>query len=402
MHKQARIARLVSHVAWTLVFAAVTVLAWAQPQANAATVIELFGRSGCSRCNSAETYLRALASVRPELTIRHYDVVSDGAALERLRALTIEAGYDQAGVPSVYVRGRLFVGFENAETTGAAIERWLDGLEAAGDAKGSKAGACDPANSSPCPSEPPVRVRLPWFGELDVHALGLPVFTLAMGLIDGFNPCAMWVLMFVLSMLVNLKDRTRMAIIGGTFVLVSGLVYYAFMAAWLNVFLFIGLSRAIQIVLGVLAIAIGAVHVKDFFAFQRGVSLSIPDRAKPGVYRRARDILRAENLAGALAASVVLAVLVNLIELLCTAGLPAIYTQVLAAQHVTPAAHYTYLALYNVAYVLDDSFVLILAVVTLSRRKLQERGGRVLKLLSGSAIIVLGLLLVFEPAWLAW
>src|SRR5690606_40325335 len=102
----------------------------------------------------------------------------------------------------------------------------------------------------------PTGVDTTLFGAVDVERLGLPLFTIAIGLLDGFNPCAMWVLLFLLSLLVHLHDRLRMALIAGTFVLVSGAVYYAFMAAWLNVFLAVGMSAALRIGLGVLAVII--------------------------------------------------------------------------------------------------------------------------------------------------
>jgi hypothetical protein len=154
-------------------------------------------------------------------------------------------------------------------------------------------------------------------------------------------------------------------------------------------------------VLGVIAIAIGAVHVKDFFAFRRGISLSIPEAAKPGIYRRVRKVLDAEHLAVAWrdrrprrdGQSRRAAV---------HGGLPALYTEVLARQGVSRAGYYGYLALYNVAYMVDDALMLAVALVTLSQHKLQERGGRVLKLISGLVMAVLGVLLVFAPEWLSW
>lgn len=379
----------------------------AQPAPEAASsppVIELFGREGCPHCAAAQRYLDALTRARPELRVHHFDVVEDPKALARLQTLTAEAGLVQAAVPAVYVRGRLFIGFDGPTTTGAAIEAWLDqrSTDLAFVPSGS---TCAPSSAVPCAPTPAPEahaMRVPLLGELDVRSLGLPLFTLAVGLIDGFNPCAMWVLLFVLSMLVNLHDRARMALVGGTFVLVSGVVYFAFMAAWLNFFLLVGISRTVQIALGVIAIAIGSVHVKDFFAFGKGISLSIPDAAKPGIYRRVRQVLSAEHLGAALGAVVVLATMVNVVELLCTAGLPALYTQVLTAQHLPMSGYYAYLALYNIAYMLDDSIMLGIAVVTLSQRKLQERGGRVLKLVSGLVMAALGLMLVFAPRWLSW
>jgi cytochrome c biogenesis protein CcdA len=243
-------------------------------------------------------------------------------------------------------------------------------------------------------------VDLPLFGRIEVRKLGLPLFTIAVGLVDGFNPCAMWVLLFLLSILVNVKDRRRIILIAGTFVMISGLAYFLFMAAWMKVFLLVGYVRWIQVVLGILAIVVGSIHVKDFFAFKKGISLSIPESAKPGIYQRVRNIVTAENLLGALAGAVILAVLVNIVELLCTAGLPAIYTQILSMHQLPLWQNYAYLALYIIAYMFDDSLMVLVVTWTLSKNKLQETQGRWLKLISGVVILVLGLLMIFKPDWL--
>lgn len=244
------------------------------------------------------------------------------------------------------------------------------------------------------------RVDLPVFGELSAKAIGLPLFTIAVGLVDGFNPCAMWVLLFLLSVLVNLRDRWKILAVAGTFVLISGAAYFAFMAAWLNVFLLVGYLRWVQFTLGLLAVSVGSIHIKDFFAFKQGLSLSIPESAKPGLYARVRRIVNAESLTGAVAGAAVLAVLVNIIELLCTAGLPALYTEILTMHGLPAWQNYAYLLLYNIAYMFDDSLMVGLVVVTLGRRKMQETHGRWLKLVSGSVIAALGLVMIFRPEWL--
>ncbi len=243
-------------------------------------------------------------------------------------------------------------------------------------------------------------MEVPVLGQLSASRLGMPVFTILVGLVDGFNPCAMWVLLFLLSVLVNLKSRAKILAVAGTFVVISGLAYFVFMAAWMNFFLLVGYLRPVQILLGTLAIGMGAIHVKDFFAFKRGITLSIPDSAKPGIYSRVRRIVTAENLWGAIAGASVLAVLVNLVELLCTAGLPALYSQILTQQGYPAWKNYAYLGLYILAYMFDDALMVALIVITLDRRKLQESQGRWLKLLSGTAIILLGAIMLFRPQWL--
>jgi glutaredoxin len=334
--------------------------------------IEIFTRAGCPHCAEAERFLAELARELPALRIVSRDVVADPAALVRLRAVASAGGRTALGVPAFVVGGELLVGFSGAETTGREIRRLL-GEPAAPDADGA---------------------AVPLLGRITVRDLGLPAFTVILGLLDGFNPCAMWVLVFVLSLLVNLHDRTRMLAVGGTFVAVSGLVYFAFMAAWLNVFLVLGHSRLVEALLGGIALGIGILNVKDFAALGRGPSLSIPASAKPGIYARARRIVYAERLGPGLAGAVVLAALVNVVELLCTAGLPALYTHALARQALPAWQHYAYLGLYNAFYMLDDALVLAAFVVTLERFKLGERGGRWLKLVSGAVMLALGALLL--------
>jgi hypothetical protein len=351
--------------------------------------IEVFVRAGCSFCEEAKRFLRDLERRRPKLRVRVRDISRDAEALQELSELAHRSGIRPFGVPAFYLRGQLMVGFLSVETTGKAIETLLD--------------------QSPAVSErevgnrllEPGTVEVPLLGRLHVRELGLPAFTIILGLLDGFNPCAMWVLLFLLSVLVNLHDRKKMLLIGGIFVAVSGVVYFAFMVAWFNLFLLVGASRIAQVLLGSIAALIGMLNVKDSVVFGWGPSVGIPEAAKPGIYSQVRRVLRAENLLGAITAVIVLAVLVNTVELLCTAGLPAIFTQVLTLQPLSNWAYYAYMVLYNLAYIVDDSLMLAVAVVTLSREKLQETGARWLKLLSGVVMLALGLILLLHPEWLA-
>lgn len=367
--------------------------------------IEVFVRQGCPHCTEAKRFLEDLQRDRPTLRIVIRDIGEDPTALRQLQELAARHGVQALGVPAFHLRGSLIVGYANAESTGARIAALLD-QPPSERTEGRAQGACRPATDSSCidtahpPLHPPDSIETRWLGRLSAGELGLPLFTIIVGLLDGFNPCAMWVLLFLLSLLVNLRDRLKMALIAGTFVAVSGLIYFAFMTAWLNIFLLIGLSRPLQIGLAGIALLLGAVNVKDFFALHRGISLSIPESAKPGLYVHIRRILQADNLAGALAGIVVLAGFVNLVELLCTAGFPALYTQILTLQQMPSWKYYGYLGLYNLAYIFDDSLMVTIAVVTLSREKLQERAGRWLKLTSGLVMACLGAILLLHPKWL--
>lgn len=362
--------------------------------------LEVFVRAGCPHCEAATTFLRDLQRHRPTLQIQLRDVGRDQSALTRLETLAKQRAVTILGVPAFYLQGELIVGYRDAETTGADLLALIDkaspvlGSEPFSACRPTQPDCSMPTGDSMAGED---SILLPWFGRLSHHEIGLPLFTLVIGLLDGFNPCAMWVLLFLLSLLVSLQDRVKMSFVAGTFVLVSGLVYFAFMAAWLNVFLIVGLSRTVQLSLGGVALLIGGVNVKDFFAFRQGLSLTIPDSAKPGLYVRLRRIVQAENLTGALLGVVILAGLVNVVELLCTAGFPAIYTHILSTQPLVTWQYYGYLALYNAAYIFDDALMVTIAVITLGRHKLEEREGRWLKLISGAVMIGLGLLLIVKP-----
>lgn len=424
---------------------------------------DVYTRSTCSKCKAAKAFIGQLSQRWPAIRFRIYEITYDTDARRRYQELCQSRG-KIPGLPTIHFAGQVMIGYQGDHSTGAELEAMIrkaagnhagpavtDPNHSTGSLKhrtirrasigltafwkpqpqdDSDAESKREFDQVPLPDEgfddvplPEVAIeddfgegalveeaqqsepesdliQVPFFGELSVSELGLPAFTFLVGLVDGFNPCAMWILVFLLSVLVNIKDRKKILLIAGTFVVVSGMAYYAFMAAWLNLFMLIGIARPAQIILGVMAIVIGVINVKDFFAFKQGVSLSIPDSQKPGIYKRVREIVAAKYLPAALASVIVLAVIVNLVELLCTAGLPALYTQILTMQDLAAWQNYAYLGLYISAYMLDDTVLLAVIVATLSHRKLQEREGRWLKLGSGAVILALGVVMIFRPDWL--
>ena len=343
-------------------------------------VLHVFVREGCPHCAAAEDYLQELQQAHPALEVRLHQVGTDPRALAELQTISRRAGIRAPGVPTFVIHDTVLVGFDGPAGVGRQLQELVQREQQEQTSKGLiRAG--------------------PW-GPISVDRLGMPLFTLALGLLDGFNPCAMWVLLFLLSLLVHWRDRRRLALVAGTFVLVSGAVYYAFMAAWLNVFLVLGLSRPIQLLLGALALVIGGVNLGDASRPGQRYTLSIPEGAKPGLYERMRALVQTQSLAPALAGVALLAVVVNLVELLCTAGLPALYTAVLSQQALLAWGHYGYLGLYIVGYIADDTLMVALAVWALGNRRLSETGGRRRKALSGAVMLSLGLVLLLRPGWL--
>jgi len=368
--------------------------------------IEVFVRNGCPHCAQAELFLQTLAKEQPNLSIVIHDVAEEPAALKRLQDLAKDQGTGTARVPAFQVGGQLIVGYSDDVTSGQLIRGALAqaGIAAQIPKNSATSGSCEAEQVVSCTSgtdnanTAPQAFTVNFLGrKIALDSVGLPLFTLAMGLLDGFNPCSMWVLILMISLLASMHNRWRMFAIAGTFIAVEGIAYFIFMTAWLNLFLLIGLSRLSEIAIAGIALLAGLINLKDFGFYRQGVSLSIPGKAKPGIYARIRGILQAQNLAGAMLAAVVLAILVQIVEFMCTSGFPALYTRILTLQQLNSISYYGYLLLYNLAYMFDDLIILTIGIITLSQRRLQEKEGRGLKLISGLVMIGLGLYLILYP-----
>jgi hypothetical protein len=341
-----------------------------------------FWSAHCPHCHDAHPVVEQLAIDLP--WVRLHSLRVDGrpeniAIFERLAAAS---GGGARSVPAFVFCGRMLVGWDS----GGAAERSLrQGLLACRESGGGPEGQTQQPLS------------LPMFGDVDPHAWSLPVFTVVIAALDSFNPCAFFVLLFLMSLLVHAGSRSRMLAIGGVFILISGAVYFLAMAAWLNLFGLLGHLPLVTLVAGLLAVTISLVNIKDYFWFKRGVSLSISAPHQRRLAQRMRGLLASGSLPAMLAATVTLAVVANLYELLCTAGFPMVYTRLLTLHEMEGAGYYLYLLLYNIVYVVPLMLIMVTFVFTLGQRKLQEGEGRILKLLSGLMMLALGLVLIFAP-----
>ena len=364
-----------------LLFLAAGLPPWAQAADPAGRVdLHFFWSHTCPHCQAARPFVETLAQRLPWLALHSHEVSQDPVARERYRTLAAELGEEARSVPAFIFCGRLEVGFDDAATTGRELEAALVRCREGGPS-----------------AAPDAALTLPLLGRIDPARWSLPVFTLVIASLDAFNPCAFFVLLFLLSLLVHAGSRARMLYVGGVFLFFSGFVYFLFMAAWLNVFRWLGELTLVTAAAGVLALVVAALNIKDYYLFKQGPSLSIPESAKPGLFQRMRGLLKADSLPALTVGTVVLAVAANSYELLCTAGFPMVYTRLLTLADLPPGAHYAYLAAYNVVYVLPLLAITLAFTFTLGSRKLSEAEGRFLKLLSGLMMLGLGVLLLAAP-----
>ncbi len=373
--------------------------------AGGKTIVHFFWGTGCPHCEKEKRFLAELQRKNPSLEIRDYEVLYNTKNRDLLVSLLKAHGMQASGVPLTFIGSRVFRGFsiQTKEEMEVAARECLE--KGCPDPLAPPEGvvhrqAAEPPAGMAAGRAKGLFVDIPLLGSLDARSTSLPMLTLVIAGMDSFNPCAFFVLLSLLGLLVHARSRNKMLLVGGVFVFFSGFIYFLFMAAWLNLFLVMGNVAVITRIAGGVSLLIAAVNIKDFFLFKKGVSLSIPDSAKPRLFDRMRRLLRSTSLFSILAGTTVLAVMANSYELLCTAGFPMVFTRILTLNHLTTASYFLYLVFYNVIYIIPLGIIVVMFTLTLGSKKMTEWQGRMLKLVSGTMMLGLGGVLLIEPALL--
>jgi len=220
-----------------------------------------------------------------------------------------------------------------------------------------------------------------------------------MGILDGFNPCALWTLLFLLSLLLGMASRVRMWILGSTFIVASALVYFLFMTAWLHLVLFLGFILWVRVAIAGLALTGGSYSLYKGWKRESGCIVE-GDQRRLRVFERLKVAVRQQSFLLAILGILLLAFAVNLVELICSAGLPAIFTQVLALNNLSPWQSYALIALYIFFFMIDDLFVFFATMMTLEMTGITTKYTRVSHLVGGALMVAIGILLIFKPEWL--
>ncbi|WP_455202287.1 thioredoxin family protein [Kaarinaea lacus] len=369
---------------------------WYSNPLNNEPVVNLyfFWSKKCPHCREAVPFIENLNKKHAWLTVYSRELTEHPEHIKQYISMAADLDQVARSVPAFFWCGNMTVGYDNPENMGKYLEQEL--VKCHEWVKSNRVQAKPELVSV---FDNPV-IALPLLGTISLQDYSLSAYTIILAGLDAFNPCAFFVLLFLLSLLVHAKSRKRMFIVGGVFVLFSGLMYFLFMAAWLNVFLVIGKINAITIAAGLLAMGIALLNIKDYFWFKQGLSLSIPDGARPSLYQRMRKLVNADNMPAMLLATMGLAAFANLYEFLCTAGFPMVYTRILTMEELPSLTYYLYLVFYNIIYIVPLLVIVIVFTLSFGARKLQEEQGKQLKLVSGMMMLYMGLVLVFVPDWL--
>lgn len=345
----------------------------------------IFWRIGCPYCEAEREFLSELSVEYPDLEIVEFEVGSNAANRELFIAALAEYGMEPRGVPTTIYQGQVWEGF--SEIIGREI-------------RATVAAAFAPENEGITEPPPPSGeiVDVPLVGEVDVENQSLLISTLAIGFVDGFNPCSLWVLSMLLALVLHTGSRRRVLAVGGVFLVITTALYGLYMIGAYSILSYLAFVTWIRVAVAVLALGFGLVNLKDFFWFGKGVSFSISEKQKPGLYQRMRAVAVAdEPLPRVLAGTAALAVGVSLIETPCTAGFPVMWANLVGAADVGVTVALTLFAVYMLVFLLDELAVLGVAVVAIRVTKVQERHGRVLKLVGGMVMVTLAGVLIFAP-----
>jgi thiol-disulfide isomerase/thioredoxin len=370
--------------------------------------LEFYGTETCPYCLQMGLFLDDLeARYGDAVRVERYEVANDLAARDRWVQEMAARGQEASGVPTTMLGETVWVGFN--EQIGAEVESAV--IAAIETAEAQAPG--EPTDESPVGPDPPSAanapgagtggadavIDVPLLGEIDAAARSAVGATVLIALIDGFNPCSLWVLTVLLAMVLNAgASRGRVALVGGTFLTVTGLIYGLFIAGVFTVLGFIEHLDAIRIGVAAIALFVGAVNVKDYVAYKRGLSFTIPDRFKPKIYRGGRAVRDLNRpLPAVLGTTIAMAAGIALIELPCTAGFPVIWSGIMRTQGVEGAEFGALLGLYLLIYVLDELVLFAIVVATLKIGRFEERHGRLLKLLAGTVMLSLGVVLLVAP-----
>ena len=241
-------------------------------------------------------------------------------------------------------------------------------------------------------------INLPLIGSIDLSVQPLIFSTLMIAFVDGFNPCSIWVLTILLALVLHSGSRFRVLLVGLTFLFTTAAIYGAFIAGVFSILAFAAYLPWIYWIVALFALAFGAVNVKDYFWFKRGLSFTIDDKHKPGIFKGFRDLMtNGRSPLALVGATILMASGIALIELPCTAGFPVIWSSLLSANDVRGLEFLTLLAVYLLVYLGIELVIFGIAVVKLRIDRFQEDQGRFLKLVGGVIMIALALVLIAAP-----
>jgi thiol-disulfide isomerase/thioredoxin len=390
--------------------------------------IYLFWGEGCPHCAKAKPYFAGLAHKYPQVIYRDYEIYYDEAGQKLFSDMAAAHGFEIQGVPTALVGPYLMVGY--AEEYKPQIEEIIvyciqngcldagaglidDSSPASAQETGfpvpsttsAERAQIPPSSSFPVESAPDGEltqqhvVTLPIIGPVNLDQHSLTLSTALIAFVDGFNPCSLWVLSMLMALVLHTGSRKKVLLIGLIFLTVTAGIYALFIAGLFSVLRLVSFMGWVQVLVAGVALVFGLVNIKDYFWYKTGVSFTISDKQKPGIFQKIRRIIASsDSIWGLAGATVVMAAGVSFVEFSCTAGFPVLWTNLLVAQGVSSSGFVALLLLYLIIYQIDELAIFGSMVVTLKGSRLEEKHGRVLKLFGGVLMLALAVVMLINPS----
>ena len=388
--------------------------------------IHLFYGNGCPHCAAEEEFLSDYLKDRTDVKLYKYEVWYDSHNQELLSKVQKEMGTtNKNGVPFTVIGKKTIVGYADGVTDEQikdAINYYLnnDYRDYAGEITGKvkktevkedtikdesktedkKENKIEKADDIKDSNQTDENVTVPVLGKINAKKVSLPILAVVLGFVDGFNPCAMWILIFLITMLFNMKDRKKMWILGLTFILTSGIVYLMFMLAWLNLATFISKISFIRLLIAVIALVVGLINIYKYIDSlkKKDEGCDVVDKKdRKKIMEKIISITHEKKFIIALLGIMVLAASVNIIELMCSIGIPLLFTQILAMNNLSTFSYMIYMFIYIFFFLIDDIVIFVISMVTLKVTGLSTKYTKYSHLVGGIIMLIIGLLLIIKP-----
>lgn len=388
--------------------------------------IHLFYGNGCPHCAAEEEFLSDYLKDRTDVKLYKYEIWYDSHNQELLSKVQKEMGTtNKNGVPFTVIGKKTIVGYADGVTDEQikdAINYYLnnDYRDYAGEITGKvkknevkedttkdeskaedkKENKIEKADDTKDSDQTDENVTVPVLGKINAKKVSLPILAVVLGFVDGFNPCAMWILIFLITMLFNMKDRKKMWILGLTFILTSGIVYLMFMLAWLNLATFISKIAFIRLLIAVIALVVGLINVYKYIDSlkKKDEGCDVVDKKdRKKIMEKIISITHEKKFIIALLGIMVLAASVNIIELMCSIGIPLLFTQILAMNNLSTLSYMIYMFIYIFFFLIDDIVIFVISMVTLKVTGLSTKYTKYSHLIGGIIMLIIGLLLIIKP-----
>ncbi|MFP4117445.1 MAG: thioredoxin [Candidatus Woesearchaeota archaeon] len=344
-------------------------------------VVHFFWGQGCPFCSQQKPQMEELEDKYPDVKFEYHEIHGSRENQELMLEMAKEHGTAVRGVPLTFIGDEHWTGFHEEY-----IDEMDDKIKELLEQQNGKSHELPGGNV----------IDVPFVGEVDLNETPFIVTTFLIAFIDGFNPCSLWLLTFLLGILVLTKSRKKMIIVGISFLLTTAIVYGAFIAGLFNVFSYTRFIEQIKWFVGALALIFAIVNIKDYFWYKKGISFTISDKHKPKLFKKMRRIMHPDqSLPSMVGATIALALGVTLVELPCTAGFPMIWSGMAAELSLPTINFLALLGLYLLIYLSVEIVILTTVVITMAKIDFGESHGRILKLISGIIMLVLGVGFVF-------